>query len=380
MAIRAETSDAPLLGGDGSVSVGSAADGADDHQENDSRRSDAAGDGAFQRVSAVPDLQRAHRVGTVGLLPARSPHASDVDGAQSFLTSGDAYFRFMGRYSQPLAPGVRERRGGGAGAARARRRVRAGSADDGAGRTARRRAPYSACDPSPPFVAACAARNPGVEVTQGRAEELPYEADTFDVVLAQLVMHFVSDPRRLSSEMTRVVRPGGRVAVCVWDFERGMEMLRAFWDAAVALDPEAPGRASGDALRAGRRAAGAARRGRPRRRHRGGAHRHSAYADFDELWNGFLAGIGPAGSYLVGLPELRAGTVARRSCTRGSAPRRRLHAGSRGPRGRGNPVACRSGSTQAVGAGPRAQPFGRDNPSQRLCASLEGLCGRLEAP
>ena len=102
-----------------------------------------------------------------------------------------------------------------------------------------------ACDPSPPFVAACAARNPGVEVMQGRAEELPYESGTFYAVLAQLVMHFVSDPGAAVVEMTRVVKPGSRVAVCVWDFERGMEMLRAFWDAAVALDPAALGMLAG---------------------------------------------------------------------------------------------------------------------------------------
>jgi SAM-dependent methyltransferase len=227
---------------------------------------------------------------------------STVDGAKSFLTSGDAYFRFMGRYSQPLAPAFADAAGVGPGDTALDVGCGPGAltmelvARLGAGSV-------HACDPSPPFVAACAARNPGAEVTQGRAENLPYEGDTFDVVLAQLVMHFVSEPAAAVAEMTRVVRPGGRVAVCVWDFERGMEMLRAFWDAAVALDPEAP-----DELRV---------------MHFGRAGEllelldegglgdvteeeltvTSDYADFDELWNGFLAGIGPAGSYLVGLPE-----------------------------------------------------------------------------
>ena len=227
---------------------------------------------------------------------------STVDGAQSFLTSGDAYFRFMGRYSQPLAPAFADAAGVGPGET---------ALDVGCGPGALTMelvgrlgaASVHACDPSPPFVAACAARNPGVEVTQGRAEGLPYEADTFDVVLAQLVMHFGSDPAAAIAEMARVVRPGGRVAVCVWDFERGMEMLRAFWDAAVALDPEAPdelrvmhfGRA-GELLEL---------------LDQGGLSDvteeeltvTSDYADFDELWNGFLAGIGPAGSYLVGMSE-----------------------------------------------------------------------------
>ena len=226
-----------------------------------------------------------------------------VDGAQSFLTSGDAYFRFMGRYSQPLAPAFADAA-----------EVRPGEValDVGCGPGALTKElvgrlgadSVQACDPSPPFVAACAARNPGVEVMQGRAEELPYESGAFDVVLAQLVMHFVSDPAVAIVEMTRVLKPGGRVAVCVWDFERGMEMLRAFWDAAVALDPDAP-----DELRV-------MRFGRAGELlellDQGGLADvseeeltvTSTYVDFDELWNGFLAGIGPAGSYLVGLPEV----------------------------------------------------------------------------
>ncbi len=227
---------------------------------------------------------------------------STVDGAHSFLTSGDAYFRFMGRYSQPLAPAFAD-------AADVARGVMVLDVGCGPGALTRElvvrlgAGSVHACDPSPPFVAACAARNPGVEVTQGRAEDLPYEADTFDVVLAQLVMHFVSDPQAAVAEMIRVLHPGGRVAVCVWDFERGMEMLRAFWDAAVALDPEAP-----DELRV-------MRFGRAGELlellDEGGLSDvtekeltvTSTYADFDELWNGFLAGIGPAGSYLVGLPQ-----------------------------------------------------------------------------
>ncbi len=227
---------------------------------------------------------------------------STVDGAQSFLTTGDAYFRFMGRYSQPLAPAFAD-------AADVARGILALDVGCGPGALTKELVGrlgtgfVRACDPSPPFVAACATRNPGVEVTQGRAEELPYEADTFDVVLAQLVMHFVSDPAAAVAEMTRVLRPGGRVAVCVWDFERGMEMLRAFWDAAVALDPAAP-----DELRVMRFGRGGELLELLDEGGLGDVTEEeltvtSDYADFDELWNGFLAGIGPAGSYLVGLGE-----------------------------------------------------------------------------
>ena len=121
--------------------------------------------------------------------------------------------------------------------------------------------------------------------------------------MAQLVLHFVSEPEKAASEMTRVVRPGGTVAACVWDFDEGMEMLRAFWDAALALDPDAPDEAR------------TLRFGRP------GEIAElfatvglsdivestlcvtSTYTSFDELWSGFLAGVGPAGAYCVALPE-----------------------------------------------------------------------------
>ena len=66
----------------------------------------------------------------------------------------------------------------------------------------------------------------------GRAEDIPFDDDRFDAALAQLVLHFVSDPPAAAAEMARTVRPGGLVGACVWDFANGMEMLRHFWDAA----------------------------------------------------------------------------------------------------------------------------------------------------
>ena len=74
----------------------------------------------------------------------------------------------------------------------------------------------------------------------GRAEHIPFDDDRFDAALAQLVLHFVSDPPAAAAEMARTVRPGGLVGACVWDFANGMEMLRHFWDAASTLNPDAP--------------------------------------------------------------------------------------------------------------------------------------------
>lgn len=218
-----------------------------------------------------------------------------------FTASGEAYDAFMGRYSGPLAAefatfaGVRCGQrvldvGCGPGALTSELGRRAGAAA------------VSACDPSASFVAACSRRNPGVDVRTGAAERLPFDDDQFDLVVSQLVLHFVPDPEAAASEGRRVLREGGVLAACVWDFAHGMELLRAFWDAALSLDPRAPDELV--VMRFGREGeiarwltdAGLAQV------RESTLTVSSSYADFDELWSGFLAGIGPSGSYCVGLP------------------------------------------------------------------------------
>jgi SAM-dependent methyltransferase len=227
---------------------------------------------------------------------------STADGARAFLTSGEDYDRFMGRYARPLARPFADAVGVGT----------AGTAlDAGCGPGAltaelvERLGADAVCafDPSAPFVADCAKRNPGVDVRAGRCEAIPFEDRRFDFVLAQLVFHFVSDPAMALREMRRVAAEGGTVGACVWDLAAEMQMLRTFWDSALALNPAAPDEAR--TLRFGREGelaelfAGA------------GLQRivettldvECSYADFDDLWAGFLAGIGPAGTYCVALPE-----------------------------------------------------------------------------
>ena len=220
--------------------------------------------------------------------------------ARPFTVSGDAYERFMGRYSRELSPAFVDFARVGAG-----QRVLDLGCGPGAltGELVRRLGAdaVAAVDPSETFVDACRRRHPGVDVRAGRAEGLPFEDASFDGALAQLVLHFVADPVRAASELRRVVRPGGTVAAAVWDFAEGMEMLRAFWDAATSVDPDAP-----DELRT-------MRFGRPGEIAgwlvESGFDEvteselavASSYAGFDELWSGFLDGVGPAGSYCVGL-------------------------------------------------------------------------------
>jgi len=74
------------------------------------------------------------------------------------------------------------------------------------------------------------------ELRQADAQELPFAAAEFDRVVSGLVLNFVADQARMVAEMARVARPGGEVGLYVWDYAGKMEMMRRFWDAAVALD------------------------------------------------------------------------------------------------------------------------------------------------
>jgi SAM-dependent methyltransferase len=225
-----------------------------------------------------------------------------TEGARSFQASGDAYDAFMGRYSRSLATVFADAAGVtlgqsaldvgcGPGALTGELVYRLGA---GA---------VSACDPSPPFVAECAARHPSVDVRLGRAEEIPFGDSSFDNVMAQLVLHFVTHADQAAREMRRVARPGGVVAACVWDFAEGMEMLRCFWDAALAVDGDAPDEAR--TMRFGREGEIADLLDTA------GFDEiiettlsvSSSYIGYDELWSGFLAGIGPAGSFCVSLSD-----------------------------------------------------------------------------
>ena len=106
---------------------------------------------------------------------------------------------------------------------------------------ATRRVEVVGIDPSAAFIEHARTRAAGqrVQFDVGDAQALPYEDASFDTCLALLVINHIPDPRRAASEMRRVTRAGGRTAAAVWDYGEGMTLLRAFWDAAVALDPAA---------------------------------------------------------------------------------------------------------------------------------------------
>jgi SAM-dependent methyltransferase len=219
----------------------------------------------------------------------------------SFDVPADAYRAFMGRFSEPLAEAFVEYAGRpaggrvldvgcGPGVLTERLVDRFGAAD------------VSAVDPSPPFVAATLVRFPGVDVRRAVAEALPYDDGSFDAALAQLVVHFMSDPVAGLREMGRVTRPGGVVAACVWDHAGGGGPLSLFWRAAVDVDPAAPSEAELAGTREGHLAELAAEAGL-------GDIESSALtvgvpcASYDEWWAPYLLGVGPAGAYVASLDD-----------------------------------------------------------------------------
>ena len=229
-----------------------------------------------------------------------------------FAAPAEHYDRFMGRYAPTLAVALADVAG-----------VRTGMrvADIGCGPGGLTRelvarvgaANVAAIDPAPQFAAACRALNPGADVREGVAEDLPWADGEFDATLSSLVIGFMRDPDQGAREMMRVTRPGGVVAACMWDIASGgMTMLRIFWSATRRVDPDAQGEG---------RLAGTVAGDIARRFELAGLRdvRDSAltacagYAGFDDFWEPFTLAVGPAGQYLRSLPDDQR-TAVREEC------------------------------------------------------------------
>jgi SAM-dependent methyltransferase len=217
------------------------------------------------------------------------------------FSEGDGYERFMGRWSRRLAllfvtfAGVTE----------GDRVLDVGSGTGAlsAAAAAVESVQVKGIEPSQAFV------RYAQEHTEGRFEvgdalALPFPDDAFDRTLSMLVLNFVPDAAAALQQMIRVTRPGGVVAAAVWDYGDGMQMLRTFWDAAVALDPGAAPRDERHMPLCARGALADLWR------------THGlqdvdeqpltidmAFASFDDYWQPFLCGQGPAGVYVSSLSE-----------------------------------------------------------------------------
>jgi SAM-dependent methyltransferase len=218
--------------------------------------------------------------------------------------SADAYDRFMGRYSAPLAPLFADFAG-----IRPGQRVLDVGSGPGAltGELVRRIGPssLSAVDPSEVFVAAVRDRYPEVDVKVASAEELPFDDSSFDAVVAQLVVHFMKDPVKGLGQMRRVARAGGVVAACVWDHAGDQGPLASFWQAARSLSPDAPDESELPGTREGHLAA-LFEAAEMTDITDGALTVVVTHPTFEEWWTPFTLGIGPAGAHVTGLdPERR---------------------------------------------------------------------------
>jgi SAM-dependent methyltransferase len=229
-----------------------------------------------------------------------------TEDARERWASGDIYEPYVGRWSRRVAGEFLARLGAPAGV---------DWLDVGCGTGALAEAIFERCapgrlvgiDPSAGFLDFARRRlsEAHVELRQADARDLPFAAGEFDRVVSGLVLNFVPDQPRAAAEMVRVTRPGGEVAIYVWDYAGGMEMMRHFWDAAAALDPRARDLDEArrfpvcrpEPLRALFEQAGLS-----------GVETDAVdvptlFRDFDDYWTPFLGGQAPAPSYCMSLEE-----------------------------------------------------------------------------
>jgi SAM-dependent methyltransferase len=238
-------------------------------------------------------------------MPDENPHSALHPARHDEWHASDNYDAYMGRWSREVAP-------------RFLRWLDVPPGRDwlevGCGTGALSAAVLARCAPrtllsidaSNAFIATASIRLPDARAAfrVGDAQALPAADGSCDAVVSGLVLNFVPDRIRAVAEMRRVVRPGGLVGFYVWDYAGGgMQFMRAFWRAAVALDPDAAD------LSEGKRFPFCTPDGLVDLTKRGGFGEvelipievPTVFRDFDDFWQPFTLGTGPAPGYCMAL-------------------------------------------------------------------------------
>lgn len=223
-------------------------------------------------------------------------------------TSGASYEQYVGRWSRLLAPGFLAWAGVPRGAEVLD--VGCGTGALSAAVLALHPKRLEGLDAAPAYVAAAehdlASKGPA-RFQVGDAQALPFPDASFDAVVSGLVFNFVPDPGKAAREARRVLRPGGLLALYVWDYADKMELMRRFWDAAVALDPAARALDEGPRFPLCHpvRLAALLREAGFREVATHAVDQPTVFRGFEDYWQPFLGGQGPAPGYCMSLPEAR---------------------------------------------------------------------------
>ena len=237
--------------------------------------------------------------------------AGQVSAQDPMFSEAQAYERFMGRWSRGLAPLLVRYAG-----------VRDGEAvlDVGSGTgslaaavaTSAPNARVTGIDPSPAYVAFAQSKraNERSKFEVGDAQQMKFGDGTYDRTLSLLVVNFIPDAKKAVGEMKRVTRRGGTVAAAVWDYGEGMEMLRVFWDAAIALNPADEKKDERHMPLCGRGQLAALWQSQGLQNVvEEGLTVETRFNSFDDYWLPFTEKQGPAGAYVAGLPAAQRETL-----------------------------------------------------------------------
>ena len=237
---------------------------------------------------------------------AQSTNVKEAEAKMFAASAG--YERFMGRWSQLLAP----RFIAFAGIKNGQRVLDVGTGTGSVASAVEASMPASeivGIDPSQAFIAHAQknAKSARARFEVGDAQALKFDDASFDQTMALLVMNFIPDANKAIAQMRRVTRPQGTVSACVWDYDAGMQMLRFFWDEAIALDSaiEPKDERHMKLSRQGQlgdlwKKAGLVNvKEEP-------LVIDQAFSSFNDYWDPFTKGAGPGGAYVVSLsPDRR---------------------------------------------------------------------------